>query len=111
MHGIYLNPYQWEGKAGRIKKCITNHKGFTKRSQQSPVGSMPTSMKDQMGKERFFLCWEVDRMPINSVRSPLLNPHESKNRSFLFTTERHAKHAHTEEEKIVNDNKRSRRLE
>jgi hypothetical protein len=24
-----------------------------------------------------FYRWEVDRMPINSVRNPLLNPHES----------------------------------
>lgn len=60
-------------------------------------------------ERRFFYRREVDRMPINSVRNPLLNPHESTV-VLVFTIEGRSTHKyihaqrHTETEKERSSN-------
>ena len=43
----------------------------------------------------FLILMEVDRMPINFVRNPLLNPHESKAQSLYSPFEDPHTHTHT----------------
>lgn len=83
-------------RKAKLEPGWINHEGFTKRSQQSSVGSMPTSMsmKERSTKTRKekafrFNRWgtEVDRMPINSVRSTLLNPHEHEKPGLVYVDE------------------------
>ena len=65
-------------------------------------------------KDNFFLIlMEVDRMPINFVRNPLLNPHESKAQSlyspFVFedphTYTFKLIYTHAKGERVGNNNK------
>lgn len=74
MHVIYLEVHQSETKAGRNAS-----QGFYKEKPTEPSWQYAHLHEKPEGKNTdFFHDGEVDRMPINSVRSPLLNPHESK---------------------------------
>lgn len=66
-----INVEKWRNKRGDGKFGNEYQEGFTKSSKQRWVGSMPTSNVAEVEVEV-----EVDRMPINSVGNPLLNPHE-----------------------------------
>lgn len=74
---------------------------------------MPTSMREREKDNVFLILMEVDRMPINFVRNPLLNPHESKAQSLYSPFVFEDPHTHTfkliythaEGERVGNNNK------
>lgn len=93
MHALYLEiSLMEEERTSGVARYITRVLQREANRAQLAVCPPPWEReRERERKDKVFYRREVDRMPINSVRNPLLNPHESS----VLVEDLHSYHIHT----------------